>query len=80
MFNAPTPVTSSTAKEDTKPLVTTSKPDLVANIPVGWSGKLPKFVFLEHCRKKKIPKPKFTKIPRLKRFSPTLRAIDWTIG
>ncbi|GFH56966.1 hypothetical protein CTEN210_13442 [Chaetoceros tenuissimus] len=63
LFNAPAPVASTAASEDAKPPVTTSKQDLVANIPVGWSGKLPKDVFLEQCRKKKIPKPKFTKMP-----------------
>jgi len=32
------------------------------NIPSDWSGKTPKVILLEHCRKQKWPKPTFTKI------------------
>lgn len=38
-------------------------PTLSADIPSGWTGKTPKVLFLEHCRKKKIPKPFFSKMP-----------------
>jgi ATP-dependent RNA helicase DHX29 len=41
-------------------------PDLLADIPSDWTGKRPKDLFLEQCRKKKIPKPIFSKIPATK--------------
>jgi len=41
-------------------------PELSANISPDWTGKRPKELFLEQCRKKKTPKPSFSKIPATK--------------
>lgn len=46
--------------------VKTYVPDLLADIPSDWTGKRPKDLLLEQCRKKKIPKPIFSKIPATK--------------
>ena len=52
---APASVTPTPAKSST--------PTLYADIPSGWTGKLPKSVLLEYCRKRKMSKPTFLKMP-----------------
>lgn len=54
------PVESSTVESD-HPIV--KKIEYIeVEIPTGWSGKTPKQLLLEHCRKNKWPKPSFSRM------------------
>ncbi len=55
-------IAASTITMDETPIVKKYVPPLSADIPNGWSGKTPKEILLEHCRKRKISKPTFSKI------------------
>ncbi len=56
-------VAASTTTTDEIPSVKKFIAPLSADIPNSWSGKTPKEILLEHCRKRKIPKPTFSKNP-----------------
>jgi hypothetical protein len=63
LFDAPAPVnTSTTATEEPAINIVKVINYIDADIPRDWSGKTPKVMLLEHCRKQKWAKPSFTKM------------------